>query len=105
MKKLFLLGACLVALSSTPAVAQTERPAAVVARLYYTGIGTLHVAIARGAGQTEDTIIRSSGNNDHTLAETYQQVLARLYQEGYTLRSTVTTEHIYSVTLLFEKRQ
>lgn len=105
MKKLLFLGACLVALASQPVVAQTSGPEVVVVRVFDAGIN-VHLAINRGKGKTE-LVTFSSGANDKHLAEAaegYQQALFKLYQEGYTLKSTFTTSDRLS-TLVFVKGQ
>jgi hypothetical protein len=105
MKKLLFLGACLLALTSQPVIAQTVRPPVVVVQLYFSGISTHHIAITRGEGQTEDIEFKDQGTKEHGTAEAYQRALARLYQEGYTLKSTFSLGTLSTVTLVFEKRQ
>ncbi|MGI4743393.1 MAG: hypothetical protein ACRYG7_50220 [Janthinobacterium lividum] len=105
MKKLLLVSACLLALSSSPVLAQAGGPNVVVVQLYHTGLSTGHIAITRGEGKTEDIEYKDQDTKEHTSAIAYQRVLAQLYQEGYTLKSTFTPGASYVVTLLFEKRQ
>jgi basic membrane lipoprotein Med (substrate-binding protein (PBP1-ABC) superfamily) len=103
MKKIFFFGSCLVALASSPVMAQTSEPEVVVMRVYDAG-GTVHLVINRGKGKSE-LVTFSSGVNDKHLgeaAEGYQQALTKLYQEGYNLKSTFTTSESLS-TLIFVK--
>jgi hypothetical protein len=105
MQKLLFLGSCLVALASQPVMAQTGEADVVVVRVYDAG-ANVELAISRGKGQVE-MIKFSSGVSDKHLkeaAEGYQQALAKLYQEGYSLKSTFTTSENLS-TLVFVKGQ
>ncbi|RZL13440.1 MAG: hypothetical protein EOO62_08125 [Hymenobacter sp.] len=79
MRKLFWMGASLLALAAAPAMAQAGAPAVVVVQLYYSGIGTGHVAVTRGEGKTEDIEYKVTNIKQHTAAETYQRVFAQLY--------------------------
>jgi hypothetical protein len=107
MKKLFFIGACLLALGSTPAMAQTGGPEVVVVQLYYVGTSHLHIGITRASGQTEDIEVKASFNDvrDHAAAVAYQQAFAKLVREGYTLKSTIAQTGGALATLIFEKRQ
>jgi hypothetical protein len=105
MKKFFFLGACLVALASSPVKAQTIKPEVIVVQVYSTGIGTGHVAVTRGEDKTEDIEFKVTSAKQHTAAETYQRVFAQLVQEGYSLKSTIAPGEGGTVTLVFEKRQ
>jgi hypothetical protein len=94
-----------MALASQPVMAQTAGAEVIVVRVYDAG-GNVELAISRGKGQVE-MIKFSSGVRDKHLqeaAEGYQQVLAKLYQEGYSLKSTFTTAENLS-TLVFVKGQ
>lgn len=104
MKKLFLMGAGLLALAATPALAQAAGPGVVVVQLYYSGIGTGHVAVTRGEGKTEDIEYKVTNIKQHVAAETYQRVFAQLYQEGYVLKSTFGPGDGSVVTLVFDKK-
>jgi hypothetical protein len=105
MKKLIFLGACLVALASQPVMAQTGEPQVIIVRVYDAG-GNVELAVSRGNGKPE-LLKFDAGIRDKDLlaaAEGYQQALAKLYQEGYTLKSTFTTSERLS-TLVFVKGQ
>ena len=104
MKKIISLVACLLALASSPALAQAGGPAVVVVQLYYSGIGTGHVAVTRGEGKTEDIEYKVVSIKQHVAAETYQRVFAQLYQEGYALKSTFSPGDDSVVTLVFDKK-
>ena len=102
MKKLLFLGACLVALASQPVMAQTGGPEVVVARFYYGGTGKLHVAIARGTANPE---IQELKGSDPEETQFCQKVIAKLYQEGYSLKSTFGPGTGYASTLVFVKEK
>jgi hypothetical protein len=105
MKKLLFLGACLVALASVPAKAQIGGTEVVVVQVYSTGTGTFHLAVTRANGQTEDTEVRDGFNpKDHAGAVACQRAFAKLVQEGYTLKSTFSSDLYRTTTLVFEKR-
>jgi hypothetical protein len=104
MKKLLLLGACLLALASQPVMAQTGQPPVIVVQLYYTGLFTAHITITRGDNKTEDIEFKETNTRDHTTAQAYQRVLVRLYQEGYALKSSFRVGDNQPVTLIFDKR-
>lgn len=79
----------------------------VIVQLYYTGLGTQHIAITRGEGQTEDIELKGTppSGSDHKAAEAYQRVVEKLASEGYTLKSTFSVGTSPNVTLLFEQRR
>jgi hypothetical protein len=104
MKKLFLIGACLLALASSPALAQVGGPPVVVVQLYYSGLGTGHIAVTRGEGKTEDIEYKATTIKQHVASETYQRVFTQLYQEGYALKSTFSPGDGSVVTLIFDKK-
>ena len=104
MKKLLLLGVCLLALTSAPAKAQTVGPeVAIVRMLDVSGRGKL--VIARPGGKTEEVEL-NGGINSTSLREsalTIQRVITNLSQEGYVLKSTFTGLQGYGATLVFIK--
>jgi hypothetical protein len=75
MKKRLFLGAYLVAMASSPVLAQTSTSEVAIVQLYFTGINTGHLSLTRTTGTTEAA---------------YQRVFTQLYQEGYSLKSTIT---------------
>ena len=99
MKKLLLLGYCLLALSSCPAIAQTAGPGIVVVM-----VAPAKAVITREDGKSEVTGI-PYGTSDANLtarAQWYHKLLAQLYQEGYALKSTFA-ETDYRTALIFVK--
>ena len=106
MKKILFLGACLVALASQPVMAQTGGADVVIVQTYFTGISTLHIAVTRADGQTQEAEVKDAGNvKSHVVAVALQQTLAKLVQEGYTLKSNFAFGVNQVQTLIFEKRQ
>ena len=101
MKKLLFLGACLVAFASQPVRAQAGGTDIVLVRFYHVNTVRLHVTIARGTAKPEELDIKG---NDAEEAQFCRQVIAKLYQEGYTLKSTFATA-IAPSNLLFVKGQ
>lgn len=95
----------MVALVSQPVLAQTSGSDVIVVRVYDAGVN-VELAISRGKGNSELIKFSSGIRDKHLLeaAEGYQQALAKLYQEGYTLKSTFTTSENLS-TLVFVKGQ
>jgi hypothetical protein len=102
MKKLLFLGACLVALASQPVMAQTAGPEVVVVQAYFP-IGTGRVVISRGPGKTEELEFKN-GFRQTAAAESYQQVIAKLYQEGYSIKTSFSSTSGLS-TLIFVKEK
>ena len=105
MKKLFFLGACLVALASSPVKAQTGGVDVVVVKVFEASM-SMRIAITHGQGKTQ--VIETDGggsrkSNFVTSAETLQRIVADLYQRGYTLKSTFGTDGGNLNTLVFVK--
>jgi hypothetical protein len=105
MKKLVFLGACLLALGSSPVMAQTGGPEVVVVRLFDNGT-SVNLVISRGPSKSEKVAFGSGGRDERLTetAEAYQQLVAKLYQEGYSLKSTFTAVNGLA-TLVFVKGQ
>jgi opacity protein-like surface antigen len=103
MKKLLFLGACLVALASQPVVAQAGEPEVIVVQVYYTGIATGHILITRGAGKNED--IEFKGKSWTETGEAVQAAIAKLYKEGYSVKSTYAPGTGSAATLILVKGQ
>ena len=105
MKKLFLLGACLLALGSTPTMAQTGSSEVVVVRVFDGNAGK--IVIARAGGKTEEVPF-NAGYSSKGLAEStsqFQQTIAALYQQGYALKSTFSGGAGSVATLVFVKEK
>ena len=90
-----------MALTSQPVSAQTGEPDVVIVRFYHSGTPKLHVTIVRGTGKPEEQEFKGS---DIEEAQLCQQIIAKLYREGYTLKSTFATG-IAPSNLLFVKGQ
>jgi hypothetical protein len=105
MKKLLFLGACLVALASQPAAAQTGGADVIVVRVYDNISGKF--VIAHAGGKTEELSFNPSYSSKG-LAESgsqLQQAIASLYQQGYTLKSTFSGNSGVVATLIFVKEK
>jgi hypothetical protein len=94
MKKILFLGACLVALASKPVMAQTAGPDVVVVRVT-DGLVASQIDLPVG---THTKGLVSSG-------EVIQQAIAKLYQEGYSLKSTFGGHQGSASTLVFVKEK
>jgi hypothetical protein len=90
MKKLFFLVSCLLVLGSSPAWAQAGSPVVVV-RIVET-VGKVRIAIARGDSKPELVEFDGgfTGKDANQVAVNYQQVMAKLYAEGYVLQGTIS---------------
>ena len=103
MKKLFLLGACLLALSVNPVKAQTANPDIVVVRVMDVP-NRLHFVIVRGEGKVEEMEFAGSNSaKKPSTGEAYFKVYSMLMKEGYALQNTTTSASGYYSTLLFVK--
>jgi hypothetical protein len=105
MKKLILLGACLVALASQPVKAQTGGADVVIVKITE-GIESLHIDIARRTGKPEVLDYKAKDLREGgAAAAATQRVIAKLYQEGYRLKGTYGGNQGYLSTLIFVKGQ
>jgi hypothetical protein len=106
MKKLFFLGACLMALASQPAMAQTGGADVVVVRLA-DGTSASQLIIVRGPGKNEQIDLLTSTNTKGLISsgEAIQQAIAKLYQEGYSLKSSISGYQGSVSTLVFVKEK
>jgi hypothetical protein len=90
MKKLFYIVGCLLVLSSSPVLAVVEEPAVVVVRIYESRT-IVEVIVVRGTGQPEfykfDSGIRQK--DLVAAANGYQEVIAKLYGQGYMLQQSL----------------
>jgi hypothetical protein len=109
MKKLLYVGACLLALASVPASAQTGSTDVVVVKVTE-AYDYLLLDIARAGVKPERrTFKRRDLLVDGAPAEITRQLIAELYQEGYTLTSAYggggirTGSNINLNTLVFTK--
>jgi opacity protein-like surface antigen len=98
MKKLLFLGACLVALASQPAMAQTG------------GSDMVVVKVTEQYGRIEFFIARAGSKPEHNESAEYtRSLLMELAQQGYNLTTTYTSGGVAGgpgpTTLVFTKRQ
>lgn len=112
MKKLFFLGACLVALASQPVMAQTGGPSVVVVSIRYGGdspeLG--HLLINRD-GKNErrnltNPFFSSPLTVDQTMtarANVLRQIVTQLYQEGYVLKASLGHTEVDELIFIKEK--
>jgi hypothetical protein len=108
MKKLLFLGACLMALASQPVMAQTAASDVIVMSVRTAGIGRTRVVLAYSGGKTEETIIRNMSASDKAQDEAtaaYQELIAKLYKQGYALKSAFSEFQGGVSTLVFVKGQ
>lgn len=70
--------------------AQTGGTDVVVVNVYYTGLGKGHIGLTRAGGTTEAAQFKNSSVARQEENSAYQRVFAQLYQEGYSLKSTVS---------------
>jgi hypothetical protein len=103
MKKLLFLGACLVALASQPIMAQTGSDVVVVHFTRAGGGGGHFVAtIAYEGGKTEVQDVKGDEAAEVKFA---QQVIAKLYKQGYSLRGSFAPGFPSTNMLVFVKGQ
>jgi hypothetical protein len=86
MKKLFFLGACLVALVSQPVMAQTVVPDLVVVHVLQMG-RKLEFSIAHGQQQTEEVVFELS--KEVRTVPSYYTALAKFYAQGYIVQAAI----------------
>lgn len=106
MKKLLILGVCLLALAAHPSTVLAGDPDVVVVRVLDNG-GNVRLFISRPDGKSEKVEF-NGGFNEKGLSDSgqgYQKVIAKLYQEGYTLKSSFSTNTGVFATLVFVKGQ
>lgn len=114
MKKLFFIGACLLALVSTPVMAQTSGTDIIVVKVYESN-GLLELDIARPSSKPEHREFslkqlkeKGEGNYMSGQAEYTRSLLVELAQQGYTLTTTYIANGRAGTgptTLVFTKRQ
>ena len=99
MKKLLLLGFWLLVLRAAPVIAQTGGPGVIVVI-----VAPAKAVITREDGKSEVVSVPNgrSAANLTAHAQWYQKLLAKLYLEGYVLKSTFS-ETSYRTALIFAK--
>jgi hypothetical protein len=92
MKKMLLLGACLWVFAAPPAQAQTGNSDIVVIKVLESRLAT-RIIIARSWGFPDELEVKAGlAGNEATLvresAQKMQEVLMKLYAQGYTIKSS-----------------
>lgn len=102
MKKLSWLGACLLALAFSPAMAQTGAPDVVIVRTT-DSYESLRIVVTHGEGKTEvlELARKDLKQSPNGQEEALQKVFAKLYQEGYQLRGTGGGGYNYTIRNTF----
>jgi hypothetical protein len=97
MKKLVFFAACLLTLGLHPITSYAADPDIVVVRIHE-GDTNVRAVISHGEGKEKRLVASADG---------YHKLLFKLYQEGYTLKSTFSASgvNVTSTTLLFIKGQ
>lgn len=113
MKKLFFFAECLVALASSPAMAQATTQAEVdvtVVRVT-AGYTRTRVTVTRPGGKEELLEFENDNQSEkrQPVGIGFQQLVAGLYQQGYQLQSTFDTQMgtsgSASILLFIRKKQ
>jgi hypothetical protein len=105
MKKLFFLGACLVAFASQPGMAQTGGAETIVVRLQESA-GRIYVVTATGSGKAEVSEVPIAGLTHKYIVpvtEVYQQTLSKYSQQGYTLKGMSGGDLVTTLVFMKEK--
>ena len=101
MKKLLFLGACLVALASSPVQAQTGETQVAVNFKRVTSTHVQAVITRKG----EKPLVQDRKGNGKERAQFRQQVVAKLTQEGYALKTPFDPGTEASSALVFTKQK
>ncbi|UOR07416.1 hypothetical protein MUN82_10025 [Hymenobacter aerilatus] len=105
MKKLFFMVGCLLVLGSSPVLAQAVAPQVIIVRVEERQ-GSVFLSIARGSKEPEETEFQGGAGDDRISAAAvhYQKVIAKLYQEGYSMQGMIPGQDRSGVsTLIFVK--
>ena len=92
MKKLLLLSAFVGALLAEPSLARASEPEVIIVKLLESRLAT-HIVIVRSWGIPEEVEVTSgiTGNEatvEVEVAKKMQQLLTKLYEQGYVIKST-----------------
>ena len=92
IKKLILLGGCFWAFAAQPGRAQTAHPDVVIVKVLEARLAT-RIIIARNWGIPDELEVTAglTGNEATVVQESakkMQQILAKLYEQGYAIKST-----------------
>jgi len=109
MRKLLLLSACVGALLTGPVQARATEPEIVIVKVLESRLAT-RIVIARTWGIPEEVEITPglTGNEatvEVEVAKKMQQVLAKLYEEGYAIKSTFSGERGLSTLVLVKEQR
>jgi hypothetical protein len=110
MKKLVFLGACLVALASSPVKAQTGGADIVVVRVMEYN-GRTYLTVERAGQEPEQIDFKWDsriGEKRERASKGYLDTLSKLYQQGYRVQATIpgfTNADVAYTTLVFTKGQ
>ena len=109
MKKLILLGGCLWTFAAQPAKAQSGQADIVVMKVLESRLGT-RIVVARSWGIPDEIEVKPNlASNEARLmrdsAEKIQEVLTKLYQEGYAIKSSFSGSEGGQSTLVLIKGQ
>jgi hypothetical protein len=106
MKKLILLAACLLALTAQPVLAQTGGADVVVVRVLEGNPRDVRIIVSYSEKKSETTTVKSTLDKEGQIAinEACQQVIQKLYRDGYTLKNTYSASP-YTHGFIFVKGQ
>lgn len=108
MKKLVFFAACLLTLGLRPLTSYATNPDIVVVRIHE-GETNVRAVISHGEGKDEVIEFPTGGLEKRLIASAdgYHKLLFKLYQDGYTLKSTFSASgvNVTSTTLIFIKGQ
>jgi hypothetical protein len=90
MKKLFFIGACLVALGSTPVMAQTGKQEVIMVRVRESN-GDTHLSIERVGQAPEEVTFEWSDRTGKNMsaAKGYLSALDKLFQQGFQIQAVI----------------
>jgi hypothetical protein len=113
MKKLLFLGACLMVLSASPALAQTVAPSVVVVSIKKStdGVGMGGYLLINRDGKNErrdvqNTFFHEPLTVDETMtlrANVLRRIVTQLYQEGYMLKASLGHTEVDELIFIKEK--
>lgn len=113
MKKLFFLGACLLALGSSPVLAQTaasstvETPAVAVVSIHHEAHNTSVTITGEGFKREDSSLMISDALKDISpdvqRAKVLRYVVAKLYGRGYVLKAGLGHEGVDDLIFVKEK--
>jgi len=104
MKKILLLSACVGALLTEPLLARATEPEVIIVKVLESRLVT-RIVIARSWGIPEEVeitpgIIGNEATVELETAKKMQQLLGKLYNQGYAIKSTFSGERGMSTLVL-----